>query len=42
MGTRVNGVECSVVEWVKKILRWFGHKERNKSEEFLKKVYVIR
>ncbi len=32
-------VNCGVVEWVKRnILRWFGHFERNGSEEFVKKV----
>ena len=32
---------CDVVEWVKKnMLRWFGHMERKKSEEFVKKMYV--
>ena len=32
---------CGVVEWVKRnTLRWFGHIERNKSEEFVKEVYV--
>ena len=39
--TCVNGVKCSVVEWVKNNnLMWFGHLERNESEEFVKKVYV--
>ena len=39
MGPYVNGVKCSVVEWVKRnTLRWFGHMERKKSEEFVKKV----
>ena len=37
----INGVKCSVVEWVKRnTLRWLGHIERKESEEFLKKVYV--
>ena len=41
MGTHVNGVNCGVVEWGKKnILKWFGHIERIKREEFVKKVYV--
>ncbi len=35
-----SGVECGVVEWVKRsILRWFGHIERMGNEEFLK-VYL--
>ncbi len=30
-----------VMEWVKKsTLRWFGHIERMKNEEFVKKVYM--
>ena len=34
-------MKCGVVEWLKKnILRWFGHLERRKSKEFMKKVYV--
>ncbi len=33
-------MECSV-EWVKRsTLRWFGHIERMKNEEFVKKVYM--
>ncbi len=29
------------MEWLKRnTLRWFGHTERMKSEEFVKKVYV--
>ena len=42
MGPCVNGVNCSVLEWMKRnTLRWFGDKERKKSEEFVKKkVYV--
>ncbi len=36
MGSQANGVNCGVVEWVKRnTLRWFGH-----IEEFVKKVYV--
>ena len=35
-----NGVKRGVVEWVKRnMLRWFGHMERKKSEEFVK-MYV--
>ncbi len=41
MGSQVNGVNCGVVEWVKRnTLRWFGHIERMGSEKFVKKVYV--
>ncbi len=41
MGRRANGVNCGVVEWVKRnMLRWFGHIERMGSEEFVKKVYM--
>ncbi len=40
-GSRANGVNCGVVEWVKRnTLRWFGHIERKGSEEFVKKVYM--
>ncbi len=40
MGSQANGVNCRVVEWVKRnILRWFGHTERMGSKEFVKKVY---
>ncbi len=36
-----SGVGCGMVEWVKRsILRWFGHIERMKNEEFIKKVYL--
>ena len=36
MGPCANGVE-----WVKRnMLRWFGHVERKKSGDFVKKVYV--
>ncbi len=32
-----NGVNCGVVEWVKRhTLKWFGHVERMGSEEFVK------
>ncbi len=42
MGSRANGVNSGVVEWVKRnsTLRWFGHNERMGSEEFVKKVYM--
>ncbi len=41
MGSRANGVNCGVVEWVKRNkLRWFGHSERMGSEEFVMKVYM--
>ena len=41
MGTCENGVKCGIVEWVKRnTLRWFGHLERKKCEEFVKKVHV--
>ncbi len=41
MGSHANGVNCGVVEWVKRnTLRWFGHFERMGSEEFVKKVHV--
>ncbi len=41
MGSQANGVNCGVVEWVKRnTLRWFGHIERMGSEEFVTKVYV--
>ena len=41
MVSYANGVKCSLVEVVKrKSLRWFGHLEKKKSEEFVKKVYV--
>ncbi len=36
-----NGVNCGVEEWVKRnTTRWFGHIERMRSEEFVKKVYM--
>ncbi len=32
-----SGVQCGVVEWVKRsTLRWFGHTERMENEEFVK------
>ncbi len=35
-----SGVECGVLEWVKRsTLRWFGHIKRIGNEEFVKKVY---
>ncbi len=42
-GMRVcgGGVQCSVVEWMKRsTLRWFDHIERMENEEFAKKVYM--
>ncbi len=37
MGSHVNGVNCGLVEWVKRnTLRWFGLSERMGSEEFVK------
>ncbi len=41
MGSHANGVNCGVVEWVKRnTLKWFGHIKRMRSEEFVKKVYM--
>ncbi len=41
MRGRGSGVECGVVEWVKRsTLRWFGHIERMGNEELVKKVYL--
>ncbi len=41
MGSHANGVNCGVVEWVKRnTMRWSGHIERMGSEEFVKKVYM--
>ncbi len=41
MGSQANGVDCGVVEWVKRnTLRWFGYIERMGSREFVKKVCV--
>ncbi len=41
MGSQVNGVNCEMVELVKRnALRWFGHIERMGSEEFVKKMYM--
>ncbi len=43
MGSQANGVNCGVVEWVKRnTLRWFGHTERMNNEEFVKKVHVCQ
>lgn len=37
MGVCVNGIKCAVVEWVtRNTLRWSGHMERMKTEEFVK------
>ncbi len=37
----LSGVGYSVVEWVKRSTqRWFGHIERMKNEEFVKKAYL--
>ncbi len=39
MGSHAKGVNCGVVEWVKRnALRWFGYIERMGSEQFVKKV----
>ncbi len=41
MRGRGSEVECGVVEWVKRsTLRWFGHIERMRNEELVKKVYL--
>ncbi len=41
MRRRGIGVECDVVEWMKRsTLRWFDHIERMENEEFVKKVYL--
>ena len=41
MGSQASGVNCGVVEWVKRnTLRWSGHTERMGDEEFVKKVYI--
>ncbi len=38
MGTHGSGVKCGVVEWVRRnTLRWFGHAERMKRDEFVKR-----
>jgi len=40
MSENARGVDCGVVEWVKRnTLRWFGHMERMQESEFTKKVY---
>ncbi len=34
---------CRVMQWVNRnIMRWLGHTERMKSEEFVKKVYMCK
>ncbi len=39
MSAYVKGVNCGVLEWVKRTtLRWFGHVERMESEELVKRV----
>ena len=39
MGSQANGVNCGVVEWVKRnTLRWFGCTQRMGDKEFVKKV----
>ncbi len=41
MGSQANGVNCGVVEWVKRnTLRWFGYIERRWNAEFVRKVHV--
>ncbi len=41
MGSQVNGVNCGVVEWVKRnTLRWFGHTERMGSQKFVKRMHM--
>ena len=41
IGPCANGVKCGVVEWMKQnTLKWFGHMERKRVEEIVKKVYV--
>ncbi len=41
MESHASGVNCGIVEWVKRnTLRWFGHNERIGNEEFVKKVYI--
>ncbi len=38
-----SGVRCGVVEWMKRnTMMWFGHTERMKSKETVKKVYVSK
>ena len=42
IGNQANGVSCGVVECVKRnTLRWFGHIEGMRNEEFVNKVYMI-
>ena len=41
MGSHANGMNCGVVEWVKRsALKWFEPIERMGSDEFVKKVYM--
>ncbi len=41
MGNHANGVNCGVVEWVKRnTLKCFGYIERMRNEEFVRKVHV--
>ncbi len=41
MGRQANGVNCGVVEWVKRnMVIWYEHSERMESEEFVLKVRV--
>ncbi len=41
MESHANGVNCGVVEWVKRnTMRRFGHTERMESDEFIKNAYV--
>ncbi len=41
IGCHTNGVNCGLVEWMKRnTLRWFGHIGRMGSEEFVKKVHM--
>ncbi len=43
MSVTAKGVECGVVEWVKRgALRWFGHVMRMKENEFVKRVFEGR
>ncbi len=41
MASHTNGINCGVMEWVKRnMLRGFGHIERMRSEELVKIVYM--
>ncbi len=43
MAVTANGVECGVVEWVKRgALRWLGHVMRMGENEFVNRVYEGR